>query len=216
MSIFFNFLVEARSIQPVAGGVSQREAHSWLEAGEKANLKPMRKPRQNGDLKKWPLRAAPPCWCGKPKAPASKRTCWHARHMQTASPQRHRSLYLPARRLPPARVPPRGAAGIVCHEAAAGSIHWAESPAALNQPPPPPVLTSAFVAIGCMAVERIGATSCAERAMSSARSGSVCKQSAKFQASAARAAARESRLRTDCCDGVAHDGARARREGVTT
>ena len=67
-----------------------------------------------------------------------------------------------------------------------------------------------------MAVERVGATSCAECAMRSARSGSVCKQSAKFQASAARAAARESRLRTDCCDGVAHDGALARREGVTT
>ena len=67
-----------------------------------------------------------------------------------------------------------------------------------------------------MTVERVGATSCAERAMISARSGSVCKQSAKFQASAARAAARESRLRTDCCDGVAHDGALARREGVTT
>ena len=59
------------------------------------------------------------------------------------------------------RVPPRGAAGIACHEAAAGSIHWAESPAALNQLPPP-VLTSAFVAIGCMTVERVGATTCTE------------------------------------------------------
>ena len=149
----------------------------------------MRKPRQTGDLEKWPLRAAPPCCCGKPKAPASKRTYWHARHMQTASPQRRRSLYLPARRLP-ARVPPRGAAGIVCHEAAAGSIHWAESPAALNHPAAAGVLTSAFFAIGCMTVERVGATNCAQRAMSNASSGSMRTQSAKFQATTTKAASR--------------------------
>ena len=67
-----------------------------------------------------------------------------------------------------------------------------------------------------MTAERVEATSCAKSAERSTSSGSVHKQSAKFQASAATAAARESRLRTDCCDGVAHDGALARREGVTT
>ena len=122
-------------------------------------------------------------------------------------------------------MPPRRAAHMYCLDAAAaGSIHWAESPAALNHQPPP-VLTSAFVAIGCMASERVGATSCAKRATSSAKratssasSGSVRKQSAKFQAAATKAAARETTVhgRSATESPTTARSARARREGVST
>ena len=73
------------------------------------------------------------------------------------------------------------------------------------------MLTSTFVAMIFVAVERVGETSCEQRAASSASSGSVLKESAKYQASATKAAARESPSTRTVATEVARRRARAAR-----